>query len=312
MSRKDFDKCKQEIAEIKQEDNDFDISCVFRLIDKYNLTNDELNLLIELADGNSNMEICSDVYAKSELEELYDKYNVLIIRKKRIYKEDLNRRDYNLSNSYPYSFKYREFTSNTHSWVNLLYDLVEYLNYVYSVDLRELLNFKVQWSKQNIFTADERTNSKMLSNGLYLNCNHTSIHSCWLIQDLIEFYGIRADEVELYVHKSWESEPKEVVKLIEEEFKENFTSFIVKNHSKSYNKAEQIIKNIEISMNPKLRDISQTYSNFFLFDDYAILTNCISKFKQIIESNNKIPEKNKLIYNRYLSYLSEYYKTNGY
>ncbi len=311
MSNKDFEICKQEIIE-KKENNIFDMSCVFGLIDKYSLTNEELGLLIEIAKGNEDAELYSNAQNKSELEKLYEKYNVTLVRKKRIYKENLVKRDYNLSDAVPYSFKFREFVSNTHSWGNLLYDMVEYFNYLYKFELRKLLNFSVSWSKQDIFSVDKKVNSKQLSNGLFLNCNHTALHSCWLIQDLLEFYDIDTDEVELYVHKSWENEPKEIVKIVEAEFKKSFASFLMTNYSKPYNKAEQIINNIENSMNPKLRDISRTYSNFFLFDDYAVLANYITKFKQSIESNFKIPEKNKIIYNRYLLYLSEYYKKNGY
>lgn len=120
------------------------------------------------------------------------------------------------------------------------------------------------------------------------------------------------NDVNLYIHRGNDCEPKELIEKIQNEVKQNFRKFLIDTHNKSEINAQKIISNIDTAMNPKLKELSSTYTNFFMFDDYVMLYNYSIRFESKIDENLRIPQKNKIIFKRYLSYLKEFYKLNGY
>lgn len=311
MSNKAFEKCKKEIIETINSTKEFDIDDVLELVDNFDLSTEELDAIFDII-RNPDSDLESVAPEKSELQQLYEKYNVTLHRKKRIYKVNLDTRDFALFNSTPYLLTYNDFASQHHSWGNLLLDFVNYLEYNDPKKAEYLLGFNTDWSKQDIFSDRKKTNYKKLLNGLYLNCNHTALHSCWLLQDIIGLYDIDTNDVNLYIHRGNDCEPKELIEKIQNEVKLDFKKFLIDKHNKSEINAQKIISNIDIAMNPKLKELSSTYTNFFMFDDYVMLYNYSIKFESKIDENLRIPQKNKMIFKRYLSYLKEYYKLNGY
>lgn len=311
MSQKAFEKCKKEILSNLENSNDFGIDEALDLVDNYNLSTEELDAIFEIIRGTKIDEI-TFIPVKSDLQLLFEKYCVKLQRRRRYYKEDLTTRDYTLAHTTPYCMMFRDFCSNKHSWGDLLIDLTNYLCSKSIKSLNELIYFHTEWTKQDIFLVEKRTNHKLLHNGLFLNCNHSALHACWLIQDLLNFFCINTNEVEFYIHRAVTNEPRELRVLLENEFKKEFKEFLMVKHDKTDELAEKIINNIEKVMNPRLSKISSTYSNFFMFDDYIMYLNYAGKFEKIIDGDLRIVYKNKQIIKRYLCYLREFYKQSGY
>ena len=57
-----------------------------------------------------------------------------------------------------------------------------------------------------------------------------------------------------------------------------------------------------------LRKVSKSYTNLFLFDDNATLSNYVKKIREMITVDVKLDEKDKRVLNKYLDYLVEFYK----
>lgn len=311
MSQNAFEKCKKEILSNLENSDDFGIDEALDLVDNYNLSTEELDAVFDIIRG-TEMDETTFAPVKSELQLLFEKYCVKLQRRRRYYKEDLTTRDYALANTTPYSMMFKDFYSNKRSWVALLIDLTNYLCSKNIKSQNELICFHTEWTKADFFSVEKRTNHKLLHNGLFLNCNHTALHACWLIQDLLNFFDIDTNEVEFYIHRSVRNEPQELRVVLENEFKKDFKEFLMVKHDKNDELAEKIISNIEKVLNPKLLNISSTYSNFFMFDDYIMYLNYAGKFEKIIDNDLRIAYKNKQIIKRYLFYLREFYKQSGY
>lgn len=67
---------------------------------------------------------------------------------------------------------------------------------------------------------------------------------------------------------------------------------------------------IEKYLNPMLIKFSKSYTNFFLFDDNAILSNYVKRIREMMESDLRYDEKVKKVFNKYLDYLVKFYKEN--
>ena len=79
-------------------------------------------------------------------------------------------------------------------------------------------------------------------------------------------------------------------------------------YSKSDEDAEKIISNIERFMDPILAKFSKSYNSFMLFDDSSVFSNYSKKFRETIDANPAYKDKVKRAMERYLGYLSEFYK----
>ena len=80
-----------------------------------------------------------------------------------------------------------------------------------------------------MFSFEARTNFKLLKSGVYINCNHTALHACWFLQDLLDFFGIDKSTVSFLIHRPSSAEPKKVKDYVEKRFKKNFAEFIKSN-----------------------------------------------------------------------------------
>lgn len=244
---------------------------------------------------------------------LINGYEVILKGIKRYYVEDLSKldlseRDRSLDNTTPYLLKINDYEIKETTWVDMLTKLAIYLQTSYPKSVDELLNFKTDWSKVDIFLNQSITNSKKIDENLYINCNHTAIHSCWVIQDILNFYGIDFNNVKFLIHRTAGAEPKDTRDYFTSEFKKEFSSFLVNNKQKTLETAQIIISGIEKRMNPILDGISKSYNSFFLFDDVNILAGYSSTFIKKIDNSFSISEKNKNVMKKYIKYLKEFYK----
>lgn len=236
--------------------------------------------------------------------------NVVFEGTRRYYVEDLSERDYSLENTTPYQLDILGHIIEEHAWGLLLCRTADLLLTLFPDYKDKILYFQCQWTKAKMFTLEPKTNFKPLQNGFYVNCNHTALHACWFLQDMLDFFGIEKSSVSFLIHRPSSAEPKKVKEYVEKRFKRNFTEFIKSEFGKSDEYAEKVIRMIEKYLNPMLVKISKSYTNFFLFDDNAILSNYVKRIREMMESDLRYDEKVKKVFNKYLDYLVKFYKGN--
>lgn len=171
-----------------------------------------------------------------------------------------------------------------------------------------IMDFQCAWSKQKMYSIEKKTNFKEVKPSLYVNCNHTALHSCWFIQDLLDFFDISKSDVKLLIHRPPAAETAAIKARLESHFKNEFVEFLKYGHNKDDEYANKVIIRIEKYLNPLLNRMSKSYTSLFLFDDYTIASSYIYKLKEIVSVKYSCDEKALRILNRYLSYLLEFYK----
>lgn len=234
--------------------------------------------------------------------------NVVFQGKRRYYIEDLTERDYSLENTTPYQLEIMGKVIEEHAWGLLLCRTAGLLLEIFPNYKDKIFDFRCPWSKAAMFTPEQKTNYKLVVEGVYINCNHTALHSCWFLQDMLDFFQVNKAEVGLLIHRPSSAEPKNVKEYIEKRFKKNFAHYICVNHNKTEEYAQKTISNIEKYLNPMLKTVSKSYTNFFLFDDNATLSNYIKKVREKVVNDFRFEEKAKKLLNKYLDFLIEFYK----
>lgn len=242
--------------------------------------------------------------------EIYE--NVVFEGKRRYYVEDLSIRDYQLENTTPYQLSIKDKIMIATSWGQMLCDMVNYLLEIYPLENETLLDFRSTWTKSAMFAALPKTNHKILSNGLYLNCNHTALHSCWLLQDLLALFAVNISDVTLLIHRPCSAEPLNVKKYIEDRFKKGMVEYLQVDQGLSEQDANAIVTVIARYLNPALGTISRSYTNFFLFDDAATLYNYVKKVRDKINQSPTFKLEAKKLFNLALDYLVKYFKCSTY
>ena len=242
--------------------------------------------------------------------EIYE--NVVFEGKKRYYIEDLTKRDYNLENTTPYQLSVYDRIIVATSWGKLLTDTVNYLCELNDYDNETLLHFRTEWTKAEIFVTVSKTNHRQLANGLYLNCNHTALHSCWLLQDLLKLFSVELSGVTLLIHRPCSAEPENIKQYIEKRFKKGMIEYLITEHQASEQTANTIVTAIAKYLNPMLATISRSYNNFFLFDDEATLYNYVKKVRDKVNGAPNLKFEGKKLLNVSLDYLVKYFKCSTY
>ena len=255
-----------------------------------------------------------DIVTDSLLIELVNKNqaevfeNVVFQGKRRYYIEDLTQRDYSLENTTPYQLEIMGRVIEEHSWGLLLCRTAELLLELFPTVKNKIFDFRCPWSKAAMFTPEQKTNYKMVVDGVYVNCNHTALHSCWFLQDMLDFFEIDKSTVGLLIHRPSSAEPKNVKECIEKRAKKDFAHYICTYYDKTEDYATKTINNIDKYLNPMLKSISKSYTNFFLFDDNATMANYVKKVREKIASDMHFEVKAKKVLNKYLDYLIGFYK----
>lgn len=227
---------------------------------------------------------------------------------RRNYVEDLSERDYTLEGCTPYQITINGTLLEDSSWGDMLCKVAIYLLDTFPEKRNSLEEFRTPWTKTAMFSSVKKTNFKPIGTDLFLNCNHTALHSCWLIQDLLDYFGIDKQNVRLLIHRPNSAEKSELKQHIENLFTIGFKKYICKETSKEKEYAEKIVNNIKKFINPILCNCSKSYQNIFLFDDITVASSYIGKIKNIIKQSFKYDEKVKKVLCAYLTLLQNYYK----
>lgn len=239
---------------------------------------------------------------------MFDETSIVFEGKKRFYKEDLTCRDYSLENTTPHKMYIFEYVLEENAWVEMIRSVASLLISIYGYDKEQLLSFRCGWSKAAMFTSEKKTNHKLIDEGLYVNCNHTALHACWFIQDMLDYFNVNKADVTLLIHRPSAAENKEIKEYLSKKAKHEFEEFLVCAYDKDREYSNKVVANIEKYLNPLLRKISKSHIDLFLFDDSAVLYNYIKKIREIIEWKLDVDEKVKRALYKYLDYLVAFYK----
>lgn len=221
--------------------------------------------------------------------------NVRFNGMKRYYVEDLTQKDYLLENTVPYKITVLGETIEEHSWGNLLCEVVKLLLVRAPKSVEKMLEFRVSWTKKPMFSIDKRTNHKPVQAGLYLNCNHTALHSCWLLGEILDYFQIDKSEVVFLIHRAPSAEPKAAREYFENQVKADLQRYLEDERKITKDEAEKIISCIENELNPMLAKESKGYNNFFLFDEYAYAYNYAKAVSKKVTESLSIKDRTPLI-----------------
>lgn len=235
--------------------------------------------------------------------------NVVFDGTKRYYIEDMTERDYSLEHVTPYQFEIFNTVFETGTWGVLIERLTAFLLEKFPEYNNSIYKFQCPWSKQSMFSDVQKTNYRTVKEGLYVNCNHTALHSCWFIQDLLDFFAIDKSSVKFLVHRPSEAEPPKVKEYIEKRFRRNFVSFMKTRYNRSEDFANKTLSYVDKYLNKILQSISRSYTNFYLFDDGTILNSYAKKVREKINANYRLSEQGKKTLNRCLDYIQEFYRS---
>ena len=241
---------------------------------------------------------------------VYEKYGVVVKNKERFYVETLYERDYLLEGATPVYLLINDIYISDRTWIGLLPKIANYLQKKYSKSVDELLSFRTQWSKQAVFSDVEKINYSLAFDRVYLNTNHTAIHSVWLIQDLLDYFGVNKEMTTLLIKRPPSIEPKEVKDFVKQQVKEEFKSFLIdkKLEEKAIN---NVINGIEI-LNTYLQKITKTYNDFYLLDNSLVFANCKSRLLKNIHKyvswNEKQLTAAKKMLDLYTMFSAKYFK----
>lgn len=227
---------------------------------------------------------------------------------RRNYMEDLSERDYTLEGCTPYQIIINDVVLEDGSWGDILCKLAIYLLDQFPEKMDSIEEFRAPWTKTAMFSSVKKTNFKSIGANLFLNCNHTALHSCWLVQDLLDYFGVKKSDVRLLIHRPSSAEKGELKQHIEKLFLIGFKKYICSETLKEQDYADKVVNNITKFINPVLCNMSKSYQNIFLFDDLAVASGYIGKLKNTIKQSFKYDEKAKKVLCKYLTLLQNYYK----
>ena len=231
--------------------------------------------------------------------------NIILVGAKRYYIEDLTERDYFLENTIPYQLTLFGETIEEHAWGSLLCRVVNAMLKVTPKSKTELLSFKCDWSKKVIFSETNLKNYKELECGLFLCCNQTALHSCWLLQALLDLFSVDKSTVKILIHRAPSAEKRDVRETFEHKFKVEFKDYLFEN-CESKEQVTEIIDFLFEKINPIYAKSYKAYNNMFLFDDYTMAYNYIIKFSKPFLK--KLPLKDRAFPEKSFDLLLDFYK----
>lgn len=239
----------------------------------------------------------------------FDEGKVFWCSGRRIYKADLNTRQYDYGYSVPYQLNMLVdgtiYNIKESSWSNLLLKVFNFLQSNKPIIKEDILSFELDWSKTELFTAfKDKANSKKTDFGVYMYCGFSSVHSCWVIKELLDFYDIR--NASLFIFRSPFSEPFDVASYLTNCRKEEFRLFLFESMGFEESKANRVVNAID-SFNVLLTRLNYSYNNFYLIDDVNTYSNYKCKFLQGVQSTGW-GEKEKEYASVYMSYFSKYHR----
>lgn len=239
---------------------------------------------------------------------LYDKYNIVLTNNERFYVESLTERNFVLDGATPIYLMVGDTYLSERSWIGLIPKIAIHFQKLNPKSPEELLEYRTPWSKTQIFTYEKKTNYSPVFDSMYINTNHTSVHSMWLIQDLIKFYNIDPNECTMLIKKPPLIEPKEVIDHVLEYVRGHFIDFL---REKKLDKEtiERVTKGMDF-INKIQAKLNKNYYNFYLLDNPYNVANHKSRFLKDYKKAIDWDEKQLSIAKKYLDLYTDF--CNGY
>ena len=245
------------------------------------------------------------------MESIESKYGIIYFGNQHYYNEDLSRRDYNLENCTPVYFRIGNDEFAETGWINLLPKVANYLIEEYDISKESLMNFKLEWSKAQVFIEKKKVNCIELTNGLHMNCNHTSLHSCWVLQDLMKFCGIHSLSCKLIIKRNPCAEHDEVKEYYKEKHKNEFRSYVLYHLNKDLKYYDSCIKALD-STEKSFKKLFPTFESLYYFDSYTYYASYVNKYiyhlEQVLRLENKKLDQYKKVFKVYSDFLRKEYK----
>lgn len=205
----------------------------------------------------------------------------------------------------PFLFEYQDISIQTGSWGNMALEILTALDNKHPKSEEELLNIRYNWSKSLVFSKTKSSNFIPYKN-IFLNVNHTSLHSLWSIQQLLTEYDVDLDKARLLIFRHPGGEAPIVREYFRNLTTSSFRSALILN-GKSDKSADIIINNFK-TINELLREISKAYDDFFLFDDYYRFTSYKDKTIELSEKKFFNKPKHRIAVMKNLEYLNDFYR----
>lgn len=244
------------------------------------------------------------------MQDLYDKYHIILEGKKRLYIYPLPERLYDLEFTSPVSLKIGNQVFKSSNWGELIALVSRCLQSIKPISIDELLKCRTDWSDAYIFSDNEKINHKEIGPNLYINVNHTALHACWLIVDLLNLYKIDISTTELIIFRAPKAEPDEVKNVVRRNTKDEFVDYLKNDRNFPDVKVDKIIKNID-TLNAKFNKRSSAYNDLYLFSDKLMFASNKANFIKEITSKITSDKQIELI-KHYLLYLTNFYNDRGY
>ena len=239
------------------------------------------------------------------------KYNIVLNGKQRFYTYPLPKKLFDLEYTSPFFLHIDEEYLKASSWMELVSKLSIYLLDSKEDYYEKIMSFSPVWTKQKIFVTEKRTNYTEIKPGLFVDTNHTALHSCWLVIDLLDFFGIDFSKCTLVIHRMPKAEPKEVRDYFRDEVKKELRKYLFEKKLLAEEKIEKIMKNLDY-LNQNFARRKSGFDDLFLFDNAVLFANAKSKFIREFVSSRADKEKAEKLARYYLDYLTEFYGVNGY
>ena len=244
------------------------------------------------------------------MDNLNEKYGLVFLNGKRYYSFSLENKRIDLEHSKPFYLKLGDTVLENHCWGGLIQLVCNYFLKRKEIENDNLEKFRVDWSKTHIFLREKRVNSDLpLLNGMFVNTNHTSVHCCWLIREIIMFFEYDITKAVMIIHKQGNVEPKEIKETIINANKEGYKKYLID----TFSGMEESIAKKQIDFLTKADEkftpyVAKNKKSIFLIDNLLDLWKYRMDLFIFLKEKTNFSEKNTIILRKIVDNYYEYQK----
>ena len=235
------------------------------------------------------------------------KYKIIFIDKQRYYFEDLTERDHSLECTTPLSLETGNRSFVETSWKQLLINVCTSYLLDFPEKREELIKYRMFWNGKYPFSDKAGNYYHKVGQDIYLYCNQTALHACWLLRELLEMFGVDLSKCKFIIHRTPFAEPPECRKHYERKTRESFKYYYTQLLKHPIEKAEQVLRNIDY-LNKVMPYVSKSYFNLYLIDNNVTYASYKCKLLDALRDKYFLSEKKIALADKYLTILGDFYK----